>query len=192
MKTLSYIRRFLDTCFVFLVFKGNNVIFKNIKSTGVPYVMVAKGGKLIIGEKFAMNNGISGNPIGYYDKCTFFVNNGAKLIIGNNVGISQTALICHAGITIGNNVKLGGGVKVYDTDFHSLDAKIRASKKDSLNKMKAPIFIKDNAFVGAGSIVLKGVTIGENSIIGAGSLVSKNVPDNEIWGGNPAKFIKSI
>lgn len=52
--------------------------------------------------------------------------------------------------------------------------------------------IKDNAFIGAHSIILKGVTIGEKSIIGAGSVVARDVPDGEIWAGNPAKFIKNI
>ncbi|WP_212635306.1 acyltransferase [Pseudozobellia thermophila] len=52
--------------------------------------------------------------------------------------------------------------------------------------------IKDRAFIGAYSIILKGVTIGENAIVGAGSVVTKSVPDNQIWAGNPAKFIRSI
>ena len=47
-------------------------------------------------------------------------------------------------------------------------------------------------FIGANSIILKGVTIGERSIIGAGSVVTKNIPDDEIWAGNPAKFIRKI
>ena len=55
-----------------------------------------------------------------------------------------------------------------------------------------PIAIGDNAFIGAHSTILKGVTIGANSIIGAASLVTTNIPDNEIWGGNPAKFIRKI
>ena len=55
-----------------------------------------------------------------------------------------------------------------------------------------PVTIKDNAFIGAHSIILKGVTIGEKSIIGAGSVVARDVPDGEIWAGNPAKFIKNI
>ena len=47
-------------------------------------------------------------------------------------------------------------------------------------------------FIGTSCIIGKGVTIGENSVIAAGSVVVKNVPSNEIWGGNPAKFIRKI
>ncbi|MDP1817342.1 MAG: acyltransferase [Leadbetterella sp.] len=138
-----------------------------------------------------MNNGIKGNPIGCYDSCTIFVDKGASLRIGENVGISQTALICHQSITIGNNVKIGGGTKIFDTNFHSLDPKIRNSKEDLENKLKKPVIIQDNVFIGAYSIILKGVIIGENSIIGAGSIVTKSIPSNQIWAGNPAKFIRN-
>jgi acetyltransferase-like isoleucine patch superfamily enzyme len=155
--------------------------------------MVAIGGKCSIGKNFSMNNGIKGNPIGCYDRCTFFVNKGAILEIGDNVGISQTALICHKHIKICNNVKIGGGVKIYDTDFHSLDPSIRANKtKDLQNKIAKEIIIGDNVFIGAYSIILKGVVIGNNSIVGAGSVVTKSIPANQIWAGNPAKFIKMI
>ena len=59
-------------------------------------------------------------------------------------------------------------------------------------KRNEPVFIADNVFIGAHVTVLKGVTIGENSIIGACSVVTKHVPANEIWAGNPARFIKKI
>lgn len=177
-------------CHIFFI--GNNVAYKNFSTTSYPYIMVAIGGRFVIGNNFSMNNGIKGNPIGCYDKCTFFVDRGATLTIGEHVGISQTAIICHHKITIGNYVKIGGGVKIYDTDFHSLNPFIRRGKEDILHKVKAPVLIKDNAFIGAFSSILKGVTIGENAIIGAGSVVTKSVPDNEIWAGNPAKFIRKI
>ena len=54
------------------------------------------------------------------------------------------------------------------------------------------MIIEDNVFIGAHSTILKGVTIGQNSIIGACSVVTKNIPPNEIWAGNPAKFIKKL
>ena len=55
-----------------------------------------------------------------------------------------------------------------------------------------PIVIKKNAWIGAASTILPGVTIGENAVIAAGSVVTKNVPNNTMFAGIPAKFIKNI
>lgn len=139
-----------------------------------------------------MNNGIKGNPIGCCERCTFFVDRDATLTIGDNVGISQAALVAITDITIGNDVKIGGGVQVFTSDFHSLDPKIRASSEDIKHRKNASVRIGNGAFIGARSIILKGVEIGENSIIGAGSVVTKSIPANEIWAGSPARFIRNI
>ena len=189
--TLTVLKPFerLITC---ILFHGNKVKYKDFNTSGIPYIMVAVGGKCSIGKNFYMNNGAKGNPIGSFRRCTFFVDRGATLTIGDNVGISQTALICQKSITILNDVKIGGGVCIYDSDFHSLDPRIRASNEDMKNRVEKSVLIKNNAFIGAHTIILKGVTIGENSIIGAGSVVTKSVPDNQIWAGNPAKFIRNI
>lgn len=173
-------------------FLGNGVQYKNIRTGGIPYVMVAQKGNMTIGNNFSMNNGINHNPIGCSQPCTFFVDNGCNITIGNNVGISQAALIALADITIGNNVKIGGGTALYTSDFHSLDPEIRASSEDFKHRKSAPITVCDNAFVGARSIILKGVTIGESAIVGAGSVVTKSIPPKELWAGNPAKFIRKI
>lgn len=50
--------------------------------------------------------------------------------------------------------------------------------------------IKKNAFIGTGTIITKPVTIGERAIVGAGSIVTKNIPDDEVWAGNPARVIR--
>lgn len=52
------------------------------------------------------------------------------------------------------------------------------------------VIFEDDCFVGAGSIICNDVIIGKNAIVGAGSIVTKNIPDNEVWAGNPAHFIK--
>jgi len=176
-----------------IIFFGNNVEYSNFFSNGIPYVSVAIGGSFSIGKNLRMNNGIVGNPIGCYNRCTFFVDKGAILKIGSNLGISQAAIICHLSIEIGNNVKIGGGARIFDTDFHAIDPELRINPKtDFANKRKLPVVIEDNVFIGANSTILKGVTIGRNSIIGSSSVVTKNVPSNEIWAGNPARLIKYI
>ena len=47
-------------------------------------------------------------------------------------------------------------------------------------------------FIGGGSIILKGVTIGERAVVGAGTVVTKDIPAGEIWAGNPARFIRKL
>jgi len=89
-------------------FAGNGVRYSSFRTSGVPYVMVARGGKMTIGKNFAMNNGAKGNPIGCFQPCTLWVDRGAEIVIGDNVGISQTALISHCRIEVQSNVKIGG------------------------------------------------------------------------------------
>lgn len=189
----SYMCNKMDAILSSIVLKGNGVQYSTFKTVGIPYVNVARdAGECIIGPGFVMNNGVRGNPIGCNERCIIFVGNASELLIGTNVGISQTALVSHCSIKIGNNVKIGGGTCIYTTDFHSLDASIRSSSEDVKYRKTAPVVIGDNVFIGAKSMILKGVTIGNNSIIGAGSIVTKSVPANQIWAGNPAKFIRNI
>lgn len=54
-----------------------------------------------------------------------------------------------------------------------------------------PVKIKSKAYIGMGSIILPGVTVGEKAVVGAGSVVTKDVPDGAVVGGNPAKPLKS-
>ena len=168
---------------------------KRLHSNGKPYICVSPfgGTSLVIGDDFTMNNGVRFNPIGFPQPCILYVDANASLVIGDRVGISQASIICHHRIRIGNDVKIGGGVKIYDTDFHSLDPIKRLDDKlDMANKKLAEVIIGNNVLIGAGSFVLKGVTIGDNSIVGAGSVVTKSIPSNQIWAGNPAKFIKNV
>ena len=171
----------------------NNVEHKGIYSNGLPYFCVAMTGKCRIGDNFRMNNGLRFNPIGFPQPCTIYVAEGATLMIGDNVGMSQASIICHKVIVIQSNVKIGGGTMVYDTDFHSIDYMNRRNHKlDMDGKKMAKVTIEHDAFIGAGCIILKGVTIGACSIVGAGSVVTKSIPPCQVWAGNPAKFIRNL
>jgi len=162
---------------------------KDFRINGV--LQIKNQGEIVIGNKFLANAGKSHNPIGgdtVLRLITHLPN--AKIEIGNNVGMSNCSIICFDKIDIGSNVLVGGGVKIWDSDFHILNPIERKSNTGSI-KIK-PVKICDNVFVGGGSIILKGLTIGENSIVGAGSVVSKSIPSNEIWAGNPAEFVRKI
>ena len=154
-------------------------------------VCIKGHGRLVLGEKVMFNSSMGSNPIGGDTKLILDLGSNGILLFGDNTVKSNAAIIAHNKVHIGKNVKIGGSVKIYDTDFHSLDPIKRADTKPDV-PTKKEVFIEDNAFIGAHSIILKGVLIGENAIIGAGSVVTKNVPKNEIWGGNPAKLINKI
>jgi acetyltransferase-like isoleucine patch superfamily enzyme len=175
-----------------LKFYLNGIKFgKNLKVNGFLKVLVTRRGDVNIGNNLTINSGANHNVIGRQQKTTFWVE--GRLTIGNNVGMSSTAIICNHDIEIRDFVTIGGNTVIYDTDFHSLDPKIRKIKElDKINAKHGKVIIKENVFIGAHSTILKGVTIGSNSIIGACSLVTNDVPDNEIWAGNPAKHIKKI
>lgn len=74
---------------------------------------------------------------------------------------------------------IGGGCTICDTDFHPLDYEKRMKYDVDAIGCK-PVRIKEGAFIGMNSIILKGVTVGKNSIVGAGAVGTKDIPDNEI------------
>lgn len=154
-------------------------------------VFIAGYGTIKFGKEVGINSNLFSNPIGGDTRTIISVDRGASLTIGDFTGFSNIAISCKERITIGNHVKIGGGVKIYDSDFHALNFEDRKNRETDI-PLKKPVSIEDGCFIGAHSIILKGVTIGRESIIGAGSVVTKSVPEKEIWGGNPAKMIRKI
>jgi acetyltransferase-like isoleucine patch superfamily enzyme len=113
------------------------------------------------------------------------VNAGENLhIYGNPYSMFGSEPWC---ITLGNNVHITKEVLFVTHDGGTLLYRHLIPDLE----ITAPIVVEDNVYIGVRSIILPGVTIGENSIIAAGSIVSKDVPPNSVFGGVPAKFIKS-
>lgn len=117
------------------------------------------------------------------DECNIcshcFIEN--EVHIGNNVTIKNGVYLWD-GITIEDNVQIGPNVTFTNDKYP------RAKQAFELQCTQ----IKRGASIGAASTILGGITIGENAMIGAGSVVTKDVPPNELWLGNPAKFIRKI
>lgn len=203
MKTISFIFKAIRkiTEYIYNVFYtplAKTVLFLNgaevrqgLHVKGFLKVYITRRGNLIIGKNCRINSGANHNIIGRQQKNIFWAE--GILSFGDNVGMSCSAFICRSCIKIGNDVTIGGNTVIYDTDFHPLDPDIRQKNSLDINNIKtSPVFIEDNVFIGAHTTILKGVTIGKNSIVGACSLVTKSIPPNEIWGGNPARFIRQI
>lgn len=148
-------------------------------------------GSIQIKEGAEFRSGPQYNIIGGDTRLCLRTISDGKLTIGKNVGISNSTIVSRSEVIIDDDVMIGGSCKIYDTDFHSIFYNDRIRFPDpNINSKR--IWLKQGAFVGAHSIILKGVTIGRHSVIGAGSVVTKNVPDGEVWAGNPAKFVKKI
>ena len=160
--------------------------------TGLPHITIRRGAVVSIGDGFRINSCFYGNALST-GKCAVWVGENARLDIGRNVGISSSYIVAVDSVTIGDNVKIGGNCYIIDTDFHSIDPEKRKYPDQDRNDTRtAPVTIRENAFIGAASIILKGVTIGKGAVIGAGSVVTRDVPDGQLWAGNPARFIREL
>ncbi len=164
----------------------------NLSIIGRPYISIADNAIVSIGSNFICRSG-AGQSIDNSGCSKIKVAKGASLIIGDYTGISNTTIECESEIVIGNSVNIGAGSMIFDTDFHSTNWRDRYMRKNDIpNRKIKPIRIGDCVFIGARSIICKGVNIGDRSIIAAGSVVVKDIPSDELWGGNPAHYIKKL
>lgn len=113
-----------------------------------------------------------------------------SLHVGNNVYMPGTAIVSYDNVTIENNVIIASMVTIMDCNGHTLTDRNTPGELEKLTT--GPVRIKDGAWIGYGSTILKGVTIGKNSVVGAHSVVHKPVPDNTVVAGNPAKVIRTL
>ncbi len=145
-------------------------------------------GKIEVGNQIVISSSGIDNIVG----SNIFVNEGAYLNIGSFSGITASSINCTLSITIGEYVKIGAGFLIMDTDFHSLEWQERMTDERKDRIKSAPVKIDNHVFVGARSIICKGVHIGEHTIIGAGSVVVSNIPENCIAAGNPCRIIRQL
>jgi acetyltransferase-like isoleucine patch superfamily enzyme len=159
---------------------------------GTPRIKRHPGSTIRLGHRVSLFSAAFANPLGPQTKCFLHtMTPGAVIEIGDDAGISSSTLVARERIQIGRRTIIGADCLIVDNDFHSLDPKERSNQSSDIPRIK-PVEISTNVFVGARSIVLKGVVIDENSIVGAGSVLSQNVPKNTMFGGNPANFIKKL
>lgn len=178
----------LTTCIGKISLKLKGVVYgSGLKVRGLIYI--DNGGIINIGSSCRINSSIWANPTAGV-KTTFRVFKGGKIIIGNNCGISNTSFASAKEILIGNSVMIGAGCCIWDTDFHIIKTRDTVTCESCYSPCAKSIYIGDGAFIGGNSIILKGVKIGKNSVVGAGSVVTRDIPDGEIWAGNPVRRIK--
>ena len=123
------------------------------------------------------------------------------LTIGKNNHIAPYVFISGlGGVSIGNNITLASGTKLYSFSHHYRDLTnpddntiFKFSSRAPHNEqalIQSPVVLEDNCAVGLNSVILPGITVGENSWIGVNSTVSRDIEMNVIASGNPAKPFK--
>ncbi len=174
---------------------GMSTIYKNLKVINRKKSHDNRP-KLLIGDHCIISNQL------------VFESGKGSVKIGDRTFIGGGQLICVDQINVGNDVLISWGCTIMDNDAHSLVWEERKNDlldwKKGLEEKKIgfykdwshvkgkPIVIKDKAWIGFNSIILKGVTIGEGAVVGAGSVVREDVPDYSLVIGNPAKVVKRL
>lgn len=164
---------------------------RNMRVYNRIYLLKKLSSKICIGNNFLFTSEGGFNPLCRNIRGMIYADYNAKILIGDNSGASSAVIWARENITIGDNVKIGGGTIIMDHDAHSLDYKERRPSKSDLAKT-SPVIIENDVLIGTQCLILKGVTIGARSIIGAGSVVTTSIPSDCIAAGNPCKIIRHI
>lgn len=179
--------------------KSKGLLFVG-RSTDVKHANKLRVGKNFILGDYSFINALSTEGVSIGDNvsigrsatlvCTGVIANVGKGIkIGNNTGINAGAYFAgQGGITIGSNVIVGPGVKIFSENhvFNDLNVNIKDQGVTRLG-----VKIGDNCWIGSGVTILDGVTIGKGCVIAAGSVVNKSLEDNTVAAGVPARAIKN-
>ncbi|KAH0440417.1 hypothetical protein CcaCcLH18_02441 [Colletotrichum camelliae] len=118
----------------------------------------------------------------------FIPDYGCNVVIGENCFINFNCTILDTSLVIiGNRVQLGPDVSIYSAGHET-----SVLSRIKFVEFGDPVYIEDDAWVGGGTIILPGVTIGKGSTIGAGSIVTKSIPPYSVAMGAPAKVVKKL
>lgn len=181
------------SCIARLYLKFHGVVVGyNLQMCSLPLCRRHPGAAIVIGNHVSIANRLKENLAGLVHRTVLVANEpGARLVIGNHVGISGAVLFCSREIVIEDYVNIGVAVRIYDTDFHPIEAtERRMNRKESIKT--ASVHLCEDVWIGANAIILKGVTIGPRSIVAAGSVVSRDIPPDTIAAGVPARPVCSL
>ena len=175
---------------------------KKLKLKGIPFIYNKKGADITIGDNCVIKSSFLSNLVGLYQRTIIVTRvKGAKISIGNNVGMSGVTIYARKEITIGDNTCIGGNTKILDNDFHPIEADKRnelllgsapegGQKADWIGTR--PVHIGKDCFIGCNALILKGTELGDGCVVGAGAVVAGKFEAGSVIAGNPAKVIRKI
>ena len=160
---------------------------------GLPIISKASNSRIFLGHNITINSVSRGTSLGVSKRTIIrTLSPGAEVSIGSDTGLTGTIICCAIRVSIGKRCLIGSDAMIVDTDFHPVKPISRRYLPRPTSDPDHQVIIEDDVFVGARSIILKGVRIGHGSVIGAGSVVTGDVAPMSVYAGNPAKFIRHI
>ena len=173
---------------------------------GKPTWVAGPGTSLSSGARI-LNAGASSNQINVGRNCRvegelFIFAHGGRISIGDWCFIGPGTRIWSAlDLAIGNRVLISHNVNIMDSLTHPLDPKKRHAQfrsilerghPKSIDLDEKPVRIGDDAWIGAGASILRGVTIGDGAVVGAGSVVTRDVAAHTLVAGNPSRLVRHL
>lgn len=175
--------RFRVIAYLWGISAGCNCVF-----VGKAAVRTLRDGQIVLGSNCRFTALHCFNPIVSQTPTVLDTRHGGRIVIGDNFKATSPFIGSAIEISIGNNVMVSGGVKIMDTNFHSIFPADRLN--GAVDEFPAKVVIEDDVFIGVGATVLKGSHIGARSVIAAGSVVvGLQIPPDSIVAGNPAQVV---
>lgn len=164
---------------------GSHLLFH-----GRTIIRTRRRGDILLGKNVIFNSDPKANLVGLINPSILDTRFGGRIEVGDCSGASSVVMSSMSLIMIGKRCKIGGNVRIYDHDFHSLEADYRSSPEDKKHIRSKQVIIEDDCFIGTNAIILKGTHIGARSIVAAGSVVfGLQIPSDSIVKGNPAQIV---
>ena len=184
---MAAFKRFLNVLLGVLLRRGNSVVLGS-GTTVRWWGLRSRNGKVRVGKDSIIRCRVD------FDSPT------GCIVIGDRCYIGASHLVCHTGISIGDDVIISWGVTIVDHDSHALEWSKREQdvvawmqgKKEWSSVAISPVTIGNKVWIGFGVSILKGVTVGEGAVVGANAVVTRDVPPFTVVAGNPARVVRHL
>jgi acetyltransferase-like isoleucine patch superfamily enzyme len=158
---------------------------------GWPILRCSEGAHVVVGRNLMLISESVHSAVGVSRPCMIrAMRPGARIVIGDDVGMSGATVCAAREVTIGDRVLIGADAVIVDNDLHPVRSIPRRYEQEDV--ASAPVVIEDDVFIGMRAMVLKGVRIGAGAVVGAGSVVTADVPAGCIVGGVPASVLGQV